>query len=710
MKQIFQDLAGGETMLLECPAAVTRPGRLLIETSKSLISAGTERMLVDFGRSGYIAKARSQPDKVRQVLDKVKTDGLLTTVDAVRSKLSQPLPLGYSNVGRVARVGKGVSGFSPGDRVVSNGPHADLVSVAKNLCAKIPDGVDDETASFTVVSAIALQGIRLAQPTLGERFVVTGAGLIGLLAIQLLLAHGCRVLAIDFDDKKLALAKKFGAEVCNPAIGQDPVAAGMAYSNGVGVDGVIITASTTSNDPVSQAAKMSRKRGRIVLVGVTGLQLNRSDFYEKELSFQVSCSYGPGRYDPEYEDKGHDYPIGHVRWTQQRNFDAVLNLMASGAIQTSDLVSHRISFDQAPEAYDRLMEDKGVLGVVLEYDSDVASRHKSTVELTYNQATPIDGAPRIGVVGAGNYASRVLIPALKSEGAQLVTLASQGGASAALSGKSLGFKKTTSDTNEMIEADDIDALVIATRHDSHANLTQRALAGGKHVFVEKPLALSRDELVKVRGAFDTAGDRQLMVGFNRRFSPLSISAKKLLANTRKPKSFIFVMNAGEIPLDHWVHDPLAGGGRIIGEACHHIDLMRFFADSPIVSIEARRMGDNLMEPNTHDKAVIVLGFQDGSFGTIHYLANGGSAFPKERCEIFVEGRTLQIDNFVALRGFNWPGFRTKRLLRQDKGQRNCCAAFLEAIANGGSAPIHPEELFEVHEALFEAADQLANQT
>lgn len=710
MKQIFQDLADGETMLLECPATVARPGRLLIETTKSLISAGTERMLVDFGRSGYLAKARSQPEKVRQVLDKVRTDGLLTTVDAVRSKLSQPLPLGYSNVGRVAQVGSGVGGLSPGDRVVSNGPHADLVSVPKNLCARIPDGVDDETASFTVVSAIALQGIRLAQPTLGERFVVTGAGLIGLLAIQLLRAHGCQVLAIDFDEKKLALAKKFGAEVCNPGVGQDPVAAGMAYSKGVGVDGVIITASTESSDPISQAAKMSRKRGRIILVGVTGLELNRSDFYEKELSFQVSCSYGPGRYDPDFEEKGHDYPIGHVRWTQQRNFEAVLDLMASGAIQTSDLVSHRISFDQAPEAYDRLMEDKGVLGVVLEYDHDVVSRHKSTVEVTESQAVPIQGAPRLGVVGAGNYASRVLIPALKLEGAQLVTLASQGGASAALSGKSLSFKKSTSDTIGMIEADDIDALVIATRHDSHAELATRGLASGKHVFVEKPLALNRDELEEVRRESQNSSNLHLMVGFNRRFSPLAIKAKELLAATRKPKSFIFVMNAGDIPLDHWVHDPVVGGGRIIGEACHHIDLMRFFADAPIVSVQARRMGENLVEPNTGDKAVIVLGFQDGSFGTIHYLANGGNAFPKERCEIFVEGRTLQIDNFVALRGFNWPGFRTKRLLRQDKGQRNCCAAFLEAIANGGVAPIHPEELFEVHEALFEAADQLANQT
>ena len=338
MQQILQDLGSGTTALVEAPTPRVRPGSLLIDATVSLVSTGTERMLVEFGRASLVDKARKQPEKVRQVLQKVQTDGLITTVDAVRSKLGQPIPLGYCHVGRVREVGPGVEGFQPGDRVISNGPHADVVCVPKNLCARIPEGVSDESAAFAVVASIGLQGIRLAQPTLGEAFVVTGVGLIGLLTVQLLRAHGARVLAIDLDPAKLALARRFGAETCNPATGEDPVAAGLAFSRGLGVDGVIITASTKSSEPVSQAAHMCRKRGRIVLVGVTGLELNRADFYEKELTFQVSCSYGPGRYDAAYEDGGQDYPVAYVRWTEKRNFEAVLDLMASGSLDVEPLI------------------------------------------------------------------------------------------------------------------------------------------------------------------------------------------------------------------------------------------------------------------------------------------------------------------------------------------------------------------------------------
>lgn len=373
MKQILQNLQNGTTAVVEAPSPQAGAGQLLIQTKRSLISAGTERMLVDFGKAGLIDKARQQPEKVKQVLDKVRTDGLLTTVDAVRAKLGQPIPLGYCNAGVVVEVGAGAPGhshtarFAVGDRVVSNGPHADLVRVPFNLCARIPDGVDDESAAFTVLAAIGLQGIRLAQPTLGESFVVTGVGLIGLMTVQLLRAQGCRVLAIDFDPAKLGLAAGFGAAVCNPGQGEDPVAAGLAFSGGRGVDGVIITASTTSSDPVSQAARMSRQRGRIILVGVTGLALNRSEFYEKELSFQVSCSYGPGRYDPRYEEQGQDYPFGFVRWTEQRNFQAVLDLLAEGRLDVKPLISHRFAFAEAPKAYEVLTTDKSALGMMLEY-------------------------------------------------------------------------------------------------------------------------------------------------------------------------------------------------------------------------------------------------------------------------------------------------------------------------------------------------------
>lgn len=706
MKQILQNLSTGESELVEAPAPQARRGSLLIDTTVSLISTGTERMLVDFGKSGLIAKARSQPEKVRQVLAKVATDGVMTTVDAVRSKLGQPIPLGYSNVGVVRDAG--VEGFRAGDRVVSNGPHADVVSVPKNLCAKIPDAVSDEAASFTVVASIGLQGLRLAQPTLGEAFVVTGAGLIGLLTVQMLRAQGCRVLAIDFDAAKLELARAFGAEICNPGAGEDPVAAGITFSRGVGVDGVIITASTKSSDPVTQAARMCRKRGRIVLVGVTGLDLNRADFYEKELTFQVSCSYGPGRYDPAYEDGGQDYPMAFVRWTEQRNFEAVLDMMASGALDVAPLISHRVPFDEAPRAYQLLSADKSALGILLTYGHATEPRHIQSVTLA--KAPPeAAGQAVVGFVGAGNYAARMLIPAFKASGATLHSIASAGGTNAVVNGRRTGFSEATTDTDSLIANPRINTVAIVTRHNSHARLTAQALRAGKHVFVEKPLALTLDELEQVKAAHAESG-RHLMVGFNRRFAPQVQTIKRLLGAVIAPKCFVMVMNAGAIPADHWTHDPSVGGGRIIGEACHYIDLMRFLAGSPITSVQARRMGDTDAEAVTEDKASITLGFKDGSFGTIHYLANGGASFAKERIEVFTAGRTLQLDNFLKLRGYNWPGFSKQTLWRQDKGQTACAAAFVKAVETGGAAPIPAAELFEIAKVTIDVAESLRAQT
>lgn len=705
MKQILQNLSTGESELVEAPTPQSRRGSLLIDTNVSLISTGTERMLVDFGKSGLIAKARSQPERVRQVLDKVATDGLMVTVDAVRSKLGQPIPLGYCNVGVV--LDAGAEGFRLGDRVVSNGPHADVVSVPRNLCAHIPDTVSNEAASFTVVASIGLQGIRLAQPTLGETFVVTGVGLIGLLTVQMLRAQGCRVLAIDFDVAKLNLARGFGAEVCNPGAGEDPVAAGLAFSRGQGVDGVIVTASTKSSDPITQAAQMCRKRARIVLVGVTGLELNRADFYEKELSFQVSCSYGPGRYDPAYEDQGQDYPLGFVRWTEQRNFEAVLDMLASGALDVAPLISHRVPFDDAPRAYQLLSTDKAALGILLTYDHPTEPRHMRSVALTTMPVTA-QGKAVLGCVGAGNYASRMLIPAFKSSGAVLHTISSAGGTNAVVHGRSAGFAQATSDTDALIADHRINAVAIVTRHNSHARLTAQALRAGKHVFVEKPLALTQAELDDVKAAHAESG-KHLMVGFNRRFAPQVQTMKRLLGALKAPKSFVMVMNAGAIPANHWTQDPAVGGGRIIGEACHYIDLMRFLAGAPIVSVQARRMGDTNAEAVTDDKASIMLGFEDGSFGTISYLANGGASFAKERVEVFTAGRTLQLDNFLKLRGFNWPTFTKQNLWRQDKGQTACVAAFVKAVENGGLTPIPADELFEVAKATLDVAVILRTQ-
>lgn len=710
MKQIFQDMAKGGTVVVKSPSPCRTYGHLVVRTTSSLISAGTERMLAAFGRASYLDKARQQPEKVKMVFEKIHTDGFMTTIDAVRSKLAQPLPLGYCNSGVVADVGPEVEGFKLGDRVVSNGAHADVVRVSKNLCARIPDNVSDEEASFTVVASIGLQGIRLAKPSLGEAFVVTGVGLIGLLTVQLLRAHGCRVLAIDFDDSKLALAAQFGAEVCNPGSGQDPVAAGMAFSRGNGVDGVIITASTKQSDPVTQAARMSRKRGRIVLVGVTGLELNRADFYEKELSFQVSCSYGPGRYDPSYEEQGIDYPLGFVRWTEQRNFEAVLDMMASGQLDVKPLITHRFEFEDAPKAYDLLTTDRSALGIILKYSSDVESRNIRSVSLP-GAATIDPDKPVVGFIGAGNYASRMLIPAFKDAGAQLHSISTSGGVNGVIHGEKAGFAHATTDTAGMLANPEINTVAIVTRHNSHANFVASALDAGKHVFVEKPLAVNRADLECVEKAYGDKGDKAplLMVGFNRRFAPQVQKMKSLLAPVSEPKSFIMTMNAGAIPADHWTQDVKVGGGRIIGEACHFIDLMRFLAGSEIVSVQARRMGDTPGGPVTEDKAAITLGFADGSFGTIHYLANGAASFPKERVEVFAAGKVLQLDNFRKLKGFGWSGFRKMNLWRQDKGQKACAQAFLSAIESGGSAPIAVSELFEVASVTLDVVDQLRSQ-
>lgn len=711
MKQILQDMANGGTTVTEAPVPQCSKGHLLISTTTSLISAGTERMLVGFGKASLIDKARQQPEKVKMVLEKVQTDGLLTTYDAVKSKLAQPLALGYCNVGLVHEVGTGVDGFQVGDRVVSNGPHADMVKVPKNLCAKIPDNVDDESASFAVVASIGLQGIRLAQPTLGESFVVTGAGLIGLLTIQMLRANGCRVLAIDFDQSKLELAKQFGAEICNPGKGEDPVAAGLAFSRGVGVDGVIITASTKVSDPVTQAARMSRKRGRIILVGVTGLELNRADFYEKELSFQVSCSYGPGRYDTEYEDKGNDYPLGFVRWTEQRNFVAVLDMMAAGTLNVEPLITQRFQFEDAPKAYDALTEDKSGLGLLLKYTSPVESRLEKRVVLR-----PISIEPKnavVGFIGAGNYASRILIPAFKKASSQLHTIVTSGGINGVIHGEKTGFSEASTDIEGLLNNKDINTIAIATRHNSHAYFVEKVLSSGKNVFVEKPLALTYEEIEKVEAVYNhnihTNQYARVMVGFNRRFSPQVQKMKALLNTVKEPKSFIMTMNAGAIPADHWTQDNAVGGGRIIGEACHFIDLMRFLVGSKIVSVQARRMGETDAVQVLEDKASITLGFEDGSFGTIFYLANGASSFPKERVEVFTAGRVLQLDNFRKLKAFGWPGFNKMNLWRQDKGQDACAAAFVESIRDGKETPIPADEIFEVARVTIEVAEILRAQ-
>jgi len=646
-------------------------------------------MLVDFSRAGWADKARKQPEKVREALDKIRTDGLQATVEAVRSRLDQPVSLGYSNVGTVSEVGAGVKGLREGQRVVSNGPHAEFVVVNQNLCATIPDELSDDQATFAVIGAIGIQGVRLAKPTLGESFVVFGLGLVGLMTVQILRSNGCRVLGIDLGETRLSLARKLGAETVSGNDADDVLLAAKTFSRGNGVDGVLLTLSSKSNAPVRQAAKMCRKRGRIVLVGVTGLELNRADFYEKELSFQVSCSYGPGRYDPEYEEKGHDYPIGFVRWTEQRNFEAVLQMMAERRLDVDSLITHRFPIERATEAYDLLLSDKPSLGILLEYPyRGGLNLDARTVRLSPSASHPVSGDPKISFVGAGNYGGRVLIPAFKAAGAYLNTVVTTSGISGAHYGRKLGFHQASSDSDTIFESND-DAVVIVTRHNTHADFVVRSLASGKHVFVEKPLALKESELNRIEEALLKEPDRILMVGFNRRFAPHTVKIKQLLNSFKAPKAFIMTVNAGAISEDHWTQDPEIGGGRIVGEACHFVDLLRFLAGKPIETYDITTLSCST------DSAMIALRFEDGSIGNIHYLANGHKAIPKERLEVFCGNRILQLNNFRTLRGFGWPGFRKMVLRRQDKGQRACVQAFLRTMKVGGEPPIPKDELIEV---------------
>jgi predicted dehydrogenase/threonine dehydrogenase-like Zn-dependent dehydrogenase len=704
MKQVLQNLGSGETILADVPCPQASRTHALIESRRSLVSLGTEKMLIDFGKGSFLAKARQQPDKVKQVLQKIKTDGLWSTLDAVKAKLDQPIPLGYCNAGNVVDLVDS-SSFRIGDRVVSNGPHAEMVSVPQNLLAKIPDEVSDDEAAFTVLGAIALQGIRLLAPTLGERIVVSGLGLIGLIAVQLLRANGCQVLGIDFDPKKIALAKLFGAETVDLSAGQDPVAVSEEWTKGIGVDGVLVTASTKSDEVMHQAATMCRKRGKIVLVGVVGLHLRRSDFYEKELSFQVSCSYGPGRYDPNYEKKGLDYPIGYVRWTEQRNFEAILHLLAQRKLDVTPLITHRYPFEKALQAYETVGAGNA-MGILLDYSSsESTSRQKRQTLIASNSSyyvAPAEEAqvvPKIAFLGAGGFATRTLLPTLAKLTVERRMIVSQQGATAAYAAKKFGFAMASSSSEQAIRDDQVNTVFISTPHHNHAALVCSALAANKHVFVEKPLALDEEQLIMVEEAISNTPSRLLMVGFNRRFSPHTQQLKKWLSACSQTKSIIITVNAGDIPAEHWIQDPQIGGGRILGEACHFIDLARYLINSPIRSVRADYLGGNA--GMLRDSACISTKHEDGSIATIHYLAYGHKSFPKERIEIFTDGDVMVCDNFRVTSSRKLRKRFTTR--SQDKGHHGEVVAFLDAVKAGATSPIPVHELIEVSRATIQAA-------
>ncbi|MFO0840245.1 MAG: bi-domain-containing oxidoreductase [Phycisphaerae bacterium] len=711
MKQVLQSLRNGQIEIADVPCPAVRAGHLLIQTSRSLISAGTERMLVEFGQAGLIAKARSQPDKVRQVLTKIKTDGLMPTLEAVFARLDEPLPLGYCNVGRVVEVGRDVEGFAVGDRVASNGAHAEMVCVPETLAARVPDALDDDSASFTVLGSIALHGVRLLQPELGERFVVVGLGLLGLVGAQLLRAHGCEVLGVDVNAARCDLARTMGCEAVCVGQGADPVQAALAFSRGGGVDGVLITASAKTDEIIHQAAQICRKRGRIVLVGVIGLNLRRADFYEKELSFQVSCSYGPGRYDPAYEGQARDYPRPYVRWTVARNFEAMLEAMAGKRLDARPLISKHFAHADAARAYETILQDGSALGVLLDYPEQPAPLQR-VIRLPGPAMRGAPGAtpsysgggaanPVVAVIGAGNFTKLMLLPAIKASGAVLHSVASAGGVTGLHAARKFDAQEASTDYRDILKNPAVQAVFITTRHSSHPAMVCEALEAGKHVFVEKPLAIDQEGLERVRAAHAKHPHLQLLVGFNRRFAPHAVKIKELLSGRSQPLALSFLVNAGEIPRENWNQDHSVGGGRIIGEGCHFIDLLLFLVGHPIVSVQAAMFGPQTATRD--DKMSITLTFADGSIGTVHYWANGPKSFPKERLEVFSENRVLVIDNWRRLLTFDWRG-APRMNLRQDKGHKAEVAAFVERIARGGPPLIPFSELEQVTRATFAAME------
>jgi predicted dehydrogenase/threonine dehydrogenase-like Zn-dependent dehydrogenase len=695
MKQIIQSFKTGDTILDEVPAPQVGKGTLSIQTTRSLVSLGTERMLVEFGKSNIISKARQQPDKVKQVLDKIKTEGLMPTLEAVFNKLGEPLPLGYCNVGKVIAVGEGVSEFKVGDRVASNGQHAEFVVVPKNLIAHIPDNVTDEQATFTVIGSIGLQGIRLLNPSLGETIVVTGLGLIGLLTAQLLVANGCKVIGVDVEESKLNLAEKWGVIPFNPKNG-DVVKFVEEQTSGVGADGVIITASAKTDEIISQSAKMSRKRGRIILVGVIGLNLNRAEFYEKELSFQVSCSYGPGRYDENYENRGNDYPLPFVRWTEKRNFEAILHAISSGKIQVDEMVTEVVPLNDYLKIYGEIGASKSIASILNYNETEIVPQH--TIQLKEAKYTGQKGV--IGIIGSGNFTKMTLLPALKGSGANYKYIASKGGVSGTAMAQKHGFSHSTTDVDDVLKDNEVDLVLITTRHDLHANLTVKCLEAGKHVFVEKPLALNLQELQNVIQA-QQKSSKTVMVGFNRRFSPHAEKMKALLGSSQM--NVIATMNAGNIPANVWVHDMLVGGGRIIGEACHFIDLITYLTGSKVKAVCMNAMGVN-PEENT-DNASILLKYENGSTGVINYFSNGSKAYSKERVEVYSQERILIMDNFRTTVGYGIKGF-SKLKTSLDKGHKNQFYKLIAQTKSGGDSLIPFDEIVNTTKASFAAVESL----
>ena len=695
MKQLLQNLKTGNIELQSIPLPNCSPNDILIQTHRSLISPGTERMLLNFGQSSYLQKAKQQPEKVKQVIDKIKTDGLLPTFQAVNAKLSNPLPLGYSNAGIVLAVGSNVTEFKVGAAVISNGNHASVTCVTKNLVAKIPNNVTNEQAVFTVIASIALQGVRICTPTLGETIVVIGLGLIGQITLDLLKVNGCRAIGFDIDSSRVQLAKSRGFDAFN-SLEIDSTHILSEITNQIGADAVIIAASTKGNEPTEQAVSLCRKKGRIVAVGAFKMDIPREDFYKKELSFHISMSYGPGRYDKNYEEKSVDYPIGYVRWTENRNFEAILQLLSNQQLDFSYLISKEVEFNTLDKHYADILNSPNCLGALIKYPIIQTPPPQKTITINRNPQKIGARSPNIGVIGAGNFATTVLLPLLKKQQIPLIGISSFKGLSATLAAKKFNFSYATTDYNQLLADKTINTIIISTQHSSHTKLVCEALNAGKHVFVEKPLAVNQEQLDTVIHCYKNLKSNPiLMVGFNRRFSPLTTTIYNYLKNRVEPLSIHIQVNARFIPKDHWVHDP-KNGGRFIGEGCHFIDLIHYLTNSRISHIQSigKKSHQSAIQ---NDTTMTQLMCEDGSIGSIHYLSNGNKTYPKEKITIFSEGRVLEIDNWKKIRGY---GTKNHSYMQQKKGHEEELSAFLKAIENKSDSPISFNSLVHVTQLSF----------
>ncbi len=712
MKQLLQNMRDGKTTVEEVPRPAVRSGTALVRTAASLVSAGTERMVVEFAEKSLAGKARSRPDLVKQVLEKARREGLITTVQAAFNRLDQPMALGYSSAGTVMALGKGMTGFKIGQRVACAGGgyavHAEYAVVSRNLLTPLPEDVDFESAAFATLGAIAMHGFRLGEPQVGERVAVIGLGLLGCLTAQIAVAAGCSVLGIDIDPDRVTLAAWLGVTAVKRP---DAVERGTAFTSNRGFDLVLICADTSSNDPVELAAALARDRARIVATGAVGLNMPRKPYYEKELSFINSRSYGPGRYDASYEEDGNDYPAGYVRWTEGRNLEAVVELMRRGELNVAPLITHRFPIEKAAQAYEVITgkRKEAFLGVLLTYgagaEGALASAPESKVILQASDGRRPASAVRLGMIGAGNFANATLLPAIKKVGGiDLIGVASEGGLHAQHSGRKFGFQYVSSSADEIIADENINTVAILTRHNTHADLAVKALKAGKNVFVEKPLAISSSQLLAITKQLASGGSQGLLtVGFNRRFAPLAQRLREFYGGRSEPMHVHYRVNAGYLPLSHWTQDPDIGGGRIIGEGCHFVDFITSLVGAPPVCVNAQAMPDN--GKYREDNVSLTLTFADGSIGVVDYLANGDKSVAKERVEIFCGGKVAVLDDFRRLETVE-AGRKKAVSGAQDKGWTNEWMTFEKAIRDGGEPPIPYDDILGVTKATFAAMESI----